>query len=81
MPVGAIQCFIIVTDTSGTVTPMGMLAFEVYRVVNSQEDHKVIHVAQQQKSFAVQQAMVVTDILSEKKAVPFNQVSVVVPFQ
>ena len=52
------------------MTPVGALAFEVYRIADSQaESRRIIHVAQQQKSFAVQQAMVVTDILSKEKAV------------
>ena len=55
------------------MTPVGALAFEVYRIANSQtEGRAIIHIAQQQKSFAVQQAMVVTDILSKEKAVPWT---------
>ena len=54
------------------MTPVGALAFEVYRIANSQTESRVIiHIAQQQKSFAVQQAMVVANISSKEKTVPW----------
>lgn len=62
------------TGEEGSLTPVGTLGFEICKLVCEGEADTVVHIAHHQKSFAIQQAMALSEIWIKRKAIPCCQV-------
>ncbi len=60
-----------VTTVSGQLTPAASLAHDI--CTRCSKDHMIIHVAQQQRSYQAQQAMVLVDIFNSKSKSSMQQ--------
>ena len=70
-----------VTTEDGDLTPVGTLGFETCKLVCEEgRSHSVIHIAQQQKSFAAQQAMALSEIWNKRNAILCSQVGYIHSF-
>lgn len=64
-----------VTTEDGDLTPVGALGFETCKLAcEGGRSHSVIHIAQQQKSFAGQQAMALSEIWNKRNSILCGQV-------
>ena len=70
-----------VTTEDGDLTPVGTLGFETCKLACEEgRSHSVIHIAQQQKSFAAQQAMALSEIWNKRNAILCSQVGYIHSF-
>ena len=63
-----------VTGEEGNLTPVGSLGLEICRLVCEGKGDTIVHIVQHQKSFAIQQAMALSEIWINRKAIPCCQV-------
>ena len=70
-----------VTTEDGDLTPVGTLGFETCKLAcEGGRSHSVIHIAQQQKSFAAQQAMALSEIWNKRNSILCSQVGYIHSF-
>jgi len=62
-----------VTGEEGSLTPVGTLGFEICKLMCEGKADTVVHIAHYQKSFAIQQAMALSEIWIKRKAIPCCQ--------